>query len=225
MAPKKFVFSKPVDERDLTEEEIEQLNQLMQMMALEDAQSQVASSSNETLNGYIPIVERKLHEYMVAFNTVKGEVVKREKERKIEEKKVKAMAERELKKEENKTMAGKPITINIRYALTGNGFPITVPQNTTIGEFRRIILAHVNSMNPSGGVGLGKARKMVLMLNEEDVSLAPRKTLRVAGLCNGCTITALFGGSDAVASHDADRDEEDDDEDDEEDYEEEVDEA
>lgn len=214
MAPKKFVFSKPVDDRDLTEEEIEQLNQLMQMLALEDAQSQVASSSNETLNGYIPIVERKLHEYMVAFNTVKGEVEKREKERKIEEKKVKTNEERELKKEEKKSLAGKPITINIRYALTGHGFPITVPQNTTIGEFRRIVLAHVNSMNPSGGVGLGKARKMTLMMDDTDVSLAPRKTLRVAGLINGCTITALFGGSDAVASRDVDHEEDDDDDED-----------
>ena len=158
------------DERDLTEEEIEQLTQLMQMLALEDAQSQVASSSNETLNGYIPIVERKLHEYIVAFNTVKAEVDQREKE-----KKVKTQAERELKKEEKKTLAGKPITINIHYALSGNGFPITVPQNTTIGEFRRIILAHVNSMNPSGGLGLGKARMMTLMMNDMDVSLH-RKT-------------------------------------------------
>lgn len=76
---------------------------------------QVASSSNEALNealtGYIPIVERKLHEYIVAFNSVKAEVDKREKEGKIDEKKAKPRAERE----EKKTLAGKPITINIRF--------------------------------------------------------------------------------------------------------------
>lgn len=189
MAPKKVLLPQH-ENTEMTEEEVEQLAQLMQMLALEDAQQSIASSSNETLGGYLPTIEKKLQEYINAYKTVKKEVDSREAQRSKEQRKINAETTRQNKKETEALRRAQPITINIRF-FNHEVFTLTVPMTTTLGEMRRLILAHWNSTHPTARIAVGKKSAMGVYLGDCALHLNPRKTLGHLDVTNDSVLTVV----------------------------------
>ena len=200
MAPKKDVKPKTYEQVDVSEEDEEEIARLFEMLAMEDVQDKLAGSSNDMLQGYMSAVEKKVKNYLNAYQQVKDAYNTREKERKAVERKQKAAEDRVTKKEEEAARRLRPITINIRFGLGGQVLTLTVPVTTTLGEFRRLIIAHYNTLNPMSKIPKGKAKDLHIFKNEKSLHISPRKILEHLLIENNDTLVALMAGDVPASS-------------------------
>ena len=196
MAPKKASTpAKTHEQVDVTEEDEEEIARLFEMLTMEDVQSKMSGSSTDTLQGYMSAVEKKMKNYLNAYKQVKDTMKEREMKERAEERKRKTAEGKKTKKDEAMERRMKPVTINIRFGLSGQLFSLTVPLTTTMGEFRRLILAHFNTLNPMDKIPKAKAGEMQVFMGEVAIHTSPRKTLEYLNITNDCVLVVLMGGN------------------------------
>ncbi|CAJ1342221.1 unnamed protein product [Effrenium voratum] len=200
MSPKKQPETpKKFEQVEVTPEDEEEITRLFEMLTLEDVHEKLAGTDFGSLQGYMSAVEKKLKNYLSAYQQVKDTMATREKERKAEERKRKSAEDRATKKETEATRRMQPITLNIRYGLSGLMFSLTVPITTTLGELRRLIIAHFNTLNPMSKIPKGKAKDLCIFMNGKPLHLVPRKTLVHLNVVNNMVLVAMMS-SDVPAS-------------------------
>ena len=107
--PKDTEAVQPVE---LTEEEEEEMRRMFEMLAVSDAEK-MSASSNDTLEGYMATVQKKVAGYLEALYHMQTEVKFREKKVKDEEAKLKREQEKKTQEENAMALRAKPINVNI----------------------------------------------------------------------------------------------------------------
>eukprot|EP00438_Fugacium_kawagutii_P014086 Skav231789 [mRNA] locus=scaffold734:5945:6679:- [translate_table: standard] len=196
MAPKKITVTVPTEGEPMSEEEMEQIIQLIQMLELETLEQETASSSTDDIATRMGLLEKNIRDSALKHQVMSKEFKKREKEIRDEQRKLKQAADKETKKNDALLRRTQPITINIRFGLGGLMFSMTIAPNTTLGEFRRLVWAHFNSLTPVAHHLPKKAvTKLMVFLGETPLHENPRKTLEHLGVVSGVTISVLTSGT------------------------------
>lgn len=191
MAPKQSkIDDKPADDE-------QELMELIELLCLEDAAEKISDKDNQTLSGYFQMLEDKTRKHVMAYKSLKKEMKRREKDIKKEQTKKLRDEKKEMDKETKKNEKATLITVYVR--LNSQTLTLTFGKNITLGEFRRMVVAMWNSMNPHSPLTRASSRGLHIYLNGVDISNSPRKEVASLGFVNEATIHAELPSS-AVAS-------------------------